>query len=49
MATNRERLRFATQQLKNGRYRELLQLAADKMGVGNHSSTEPASRFGKQK
>ena len=34
MATNRERLRFAAQQLKNGRYRELLRLAAGKLGMG---------------
>ena len=45
MATNRERLRFAAQQLKNGRYRELLRLAAGKLGMGAGTENQPASRF----
>ncbi|WP_457673773.1 radical SAM/SPASM domain-containing protein [Thiolapillus sp.] len=41
MATNRERLRFAAQQLKDGRYRELLRLVAGRLGMGGQG----ASRF----
>ncbi|WP_041067426.1 radical SAM protein [Thiolapillus brandeum] len=45
MTTNKERLRFAAQQLREGRYRELAQLVARKLGMGRDRDKQPASRF----
>ncbi len=53
MATNRERLRFIVQRLKDGDYRKLFQLAKYKLGMSDEKQstdfTEPASHFHTQK
>ncbi len=45
MATNRKRLHFAVQHLKKGRYRELLQLAGNRLGLESSREITSAARF----
>ncbi len=44
MATNRERLHFLAQQLKEGRYGDILHLAAGKLGINSGEQLRPADR-----